>query len=97
MHTQLCCKKIFVSVHAGIWNWMENLYYLYEQGVWRVMKKICILCLSLLVLFLTPVYAEEKYTPIPTNDIDEKAIIQTEQKKYGYYEIVTCGPGWIEQ
>lgn len=61
------------------------------------MKKICILCLSLLVLFLTPVYAEEKYTPISTNDIDEKAIIQTEQKKYGYYEIVICGPGWIEQ
>lgn len=61
------------------------------------MKKICILCLSLLVLFLTPVYAEEKYTPISTNDIDEKAIIQTEQKNYGYYEIVTCGPGWIEQ
>lgn len=49
------------------------------------------------MLFLTPVYAEEKYTPISTNDIDEKAIIQTEQKKYGYYEIVICGPGWIEQ
>ena len=49
------------------------------------------------MFFLTPVYAEEKYTPISTNDIDEKAIIQTEQKKYGYYEIVTCGPGWIEQ
>lgn len=61
------------------------------------MKKICILCLSLLVLFLTPVYAEEKYTPTSTNDIDEKAIMQMEQKKYGHYEIVTCGPGWIEQ
>ena len=61
------------------------------------MKKICILCLSLLVLFLTPVYAEEKYTPTSTNDIDEKAIMQMEQKNYGYYETATCGPGWIEQ
>ena len=49
------------------------------------------------MLFLTPVYAEEKYTPTSTNDIDEKAIMQMEQKNYGYYEIVTCGPGWIEQ
>lgn len=61
------------------------------------MKKICILCLSLLVFFLSPVYAEEKDTPTSTNVIDENAIIQKEQKQYGYYEIVTCGPGWIEQ
>ena len=48
-------------------------------------------------VFLSPVYAEEKYTPTSTNVIDEKVIIQKKQKQYGYYEIVTCGPGWIEQ
>lgn len=55
------------------------------------MKKICILCLSLLVLFLTPVYAEEKYTPTSTNDIDEKAIMQMEQKNTDIMRLLLVG------